>query len=152
MKDPVPGPDRAAQLLFIVDALVAEVRLGGNVNATLDSVLDKDLGLDSLARVELLARIEKAFEVRLGDEVLGTAETPRDLLRAIVAGAPDRVGAAEIEADIDIRPGVGIIVHEHRRSLAAAAAAIGGKREKIKSHAIGGVRQGGKEPLFLVGA
>lgn len=29
------------------------------------------------------------------------------------AGAPDRVGAAEIEADIDIRPGVGIIMHEH---------------------------------------
>ena len=68
------------------------------------------------------------------------------------AGAPDRVGAAEIEADIDIRPGVGIIMHEHRCTLAAAAAAIKRKREKIKSHAVGGVREGSEEPLFLVGA
>jgi acyl carrier protein len=92
VKDPISEPDRAAQLLFIVDALVAEVRIGSNARATLDSVLDKDLGLDSLARVELLVRIEKAFEVRLGDEVLGTAETPRDLLRAIVAGSPEAAG------------------------------------------------------------
>ena len=86
--DQNPAPDRAAQLLFIIDALVAEVRSAGRQAATLDSALDKDLGLDSLARVELLARIERAFGVRLGDEVLGAAETPRDLLAAVAAGAP----------------------------------------------------------------
>ena len=85
---PDPAPEHPAQLLFIIDALVAEVRIGCNARATLDSLLDKDLGLDSLARVELLARIEKAFHVRLGDEVLGTAETPRDLLAALAAAAP----------------------------------------------------------------
>jgi acyl carrier protein len=84
----VQAPDRAAQLLSIIDALVAEVRSGGRQAATLDSALDKDLGLDSLARVELLARIEKAFELRLADEVLGTAETPRDLLAALAAATP----------------------------------------------------------------
>ena len=88
MTEEIPAPDRAAQLLSIIDALVAEVRTGGRQAATLDSALDKDLGLDSLARVELLARIEKAFGLRLGDEVLGAAETPRDLLSAVAAGAP----------------------------------------------------------------
>jgi 1-acyl-sn-glycerol-3-phosphate acyltransferase len=83
-----PAPDHSAQLLSIIDALVAEVRSGCRVRAALDSALDKDLGLDSLARVELLTRIEQAFGVRLGDEVLGTAETPRDLLMAVAAAAP----------------------------------------------------------------
>jgi 1-acyl-sn-glycerol-3-phosphate acyltransferase len=93
---PIPAPDRAAQLLSIIDALVTEVRSGGRVKAALDSALDKDLGLDSLARVELLTRIEQAFGVRLGDEVLGAAETPRDLLMAVDAAAP---AVAEVSGD-----------------------------------------------------
>ncbi|MDZ4251567.1 MAG: AMP-binding protein, partial [Sulfuritalea sp.] len=76
-----------------MDRLVAEVRPAGRAAAALDSRLDKDLGLDSLARVELLARIEQAFGVRLGDEVLGAAETPRDLLAALSSGAPGGSGA-----------------------------------------------------------
>ena len=47
---------------------------------TLDSSLDRDLGLDSLARMELLARLENIFAIRLPEQVLATAETPRDLL------------------------------------------------------------------------
>jgi 1-acyl-sn-glycerol-3-phosphate acyltransferase len=46
--------------------------------------------------VELLARIEQAFGIRLGDEVLGLAETPRDLLKAVAAGTP---AAAESTGD-----------------------------------------------------
>jgi 1-acyl-sn-glycerol-3-phosphate acyltransferase len=80
--------DRTAQLLSVVDQLTAEVRPGARASAGLDSALDRDLGLDSLARVELLARIEQAFAVRLGDQVLGLAETPRDLLKAVAAGTP----------------------------------------------------------------
>ncbi len=53
----------------------------------LDTSLDKDLGFDSLGRVELLARIERAFDVTLQEEVFATAETPRDLLRAIVSAS-----------------------------------------------------------------
>ena len=86
--DPVSSLDQAAQLLSIVDRLVAEVRPGARAKTGLDSTLDKDLGLDSLARVELLARIEQAFGVRLADDLLGTAETPRDLLAAVMTGAP----------------------------------------------------------------
>ncbi|MBK8118826.1 MAG: AMP-binding protein [Sulfuritalea sp.] len=86
--EPTPDLDQTTQLLSIVDALVAEVRPGGRSGAQLDSTLERDLGLDSLARVELLARIEQAFGVRLADDVLGSAQTPRDLLKAIASGAP----------------------------------------------------------------
>ena len=80
------GPSAArdpAPLLALIDALVGELQPGARRQATLDSQLDRDLGLDSLSRVELLARIEQHYRVRLRDEVLGTAQTPRDLLAAL---------------------------------------------------------------------
>jgi 1-acyl-sn-glycerol-3-phosphate acyltransferase len=92
--EPAPALDQSARLLSIVDQLVAEVRPGARSAAALDSTLERDLGLDSLARVELLARIEQAFGVRLSDDVLGLAETPRDLLRAVAEGAPAKAGSA----------------------------------------------------------
>ena len=52
---------------------------------TLDSALEEDLGLDSLARVELLMRLERAFGVRPPEHMLSTAEAPRDLLRALLS-------------------------------------------------------------------
>lgn len=85
-----PAANPALTLLALIDALSAELRPGAGIASRLDSRLDKDLGLDSLARVELIARIEAAFEVRLGEEVLGSAETARDLLAALsgAAGVP----------------------------------------------------------------
>ncbi|HEX4943046.1 MAG TPA: AMP-binding protein, partial [Usitatibacteraceae bacterium] len=53
------------------------------VDVGLDSSFDRDLGLDSLARVELLLRVERAFKVRLAEDTLALAETPRDLLAAL---------------------------------------------------------------------
>ncbi len=50
---------------------------------TLDSRLDRDLGIDSLGRVELLSRIEHDFGISLPETVFASTETPRDLLRAI---------------------------------------------------------------------
>jgi fatty-acyl-CoA synthase len=50
-----------------------------------NSQLDRELGLGSLERVELLARLETAFELRLPDRVASEANTPEDLARAIVA-------------------------------------------------------------------
>ena len=90
--------DQPARLLSLVDQLVAEVRPGGRAAAALDSTLERDLGLDSLARVELLARLEQAFGVRLGDDVLGSAETPRDLLAALAAGACAAAEGAGVQA------------------------------------------------------
>ena len=50
----------------------------------LSSQLDRDLGLGSLERVELLARLETAFGVRLPDRLFSEANTPEDLARAIL--------------------------------------------------------------------
>ena len=49
---------------------------------TLDSTLERDLGLDSLGRAELLTRLERTCGVRLPEHLLATADTVRDLLRA----------------------------------------------------------------------
>jgi fatty-acyl-CoA synthase len=51
------------------------------------SHLDRDLGLGSLERVELLARLEAEFGVRLPDHVAAEANTPEDLAHAVI-GAP----------------------------------------------------------------
>jgi len=54
----------------------------------LDHSLERDYGLDSLARVELAARIEQAWGVRLPEEAFSEAETPRDLLAFVAGAAP----------------------------------------------------------------
>ncbi len=83
------GPERnradgSEAVLAVVAGLVGEVHSTEPPAAiTLDSSLDRDLGLDSLTRVELLARLEKTFGVSLPERVLAIAETPRDLLRSI---------------------------------------------------------------------
>ena len=79
--------DETVQLLKLISAVTAELHPSSaeNVTVNLDSRLDKDLGLDSLARVELFSRIEKSFDISLPDTVFAEAETPRDLMRVIVA-------------------------------------------------------------------
>ena len=65
---------------------------------SLDNRLDQDYGFDSLARVELFLRIEKRFGVSLPETVMASAETPRDLMRAMLAASPARhahAGAVE---------------------------------------------------------
>ncbi|HLE68497.1 MAG TPA: phosphopantetheine-binding protein, partial [Vicinamibacteria bacterium] len=50
-----------------------------------DASLERDLGLGSLERVELLSRLETRFRRRAPEKTLGEAETPRDLARAFLA-------------------------------------------------------------------
>ncbi|HRX71932.1 MAG: AMP-binding protein [Gammaproteobacteria bacterium] len=76
--------DAAARLLTLLRELLLEIRQSERAveGLSLDSHVDRDLALDSLARTELLQRIEKAFQVRLDEQVL-TVETLRDLLALI---------------------------------------------------------------------
>lgn len=61
-----------------------------SVDITLDSSLDRDLGFDSLGKVELLSRLEHSLKVMFPEQVLTNAQTPRDLLRHIlIASTPD---------------------------------------------------------------
>ena len=64
--DDARAVDAAGRLLETTRALLVEInpRRAG-VTVALDSLLDKDLGLDSLGRIELIARIEQAFDVTL---------------------------------------------------------------------------------------
>jgi enoyl-CoA hydratase/carnithine racemase/acyl carrier protein len=79
--------DIGQALLAILKHLAEELHPGAQPlpQATLDGSLERDLGLDSLARVELLLRIERKFKVKLSEQVLGSAQTSRDLLAAVLA-------------------------------------------------------------------
>jgi len=52
---------------------------------SLASRLDRDLGFDSLARAQLMARLEQHFDVQLPEAVFTEAETAEHLLEALIA-------------------------------------------------------------------
>ena len=83
-----PGTEPASELLDIVRSLFAELhrQTGPDRSIRLDSSLDQELGFDSLARVELILRIQRTFGIDLPQDTLARAETPRDLLEAIQKG------------------------------------------------------------------
>jgi 1-acyl-sn-glycerol-3-phosphate acyltransferase len=100
--DRTPVEDR---VITLVDAFVSELGttpVRGHV--ALDDVLDRDLGIGSLERVELLTRLEGAFGVRFPDSVLGEAESIRDLVAAVLAGGAPTAGAA-VETAVPIAAG-----------------------------------------------
>jgi non-ribosomal peptide synthetase component F len=61
---------------------------------SLSSRLERDLGIDSLGRTELILRIERVFRVQLPVSIVGEAETVRDLLDALQQEAAPRAAAA----------------------------------------------------------
>ncbi len=84
------------RLLRLVTELRDELQSGTaaaemRIPVQLDSRLDRDLGFDSLARSELLLRIEAEFAVRLPAELLSSAETPHDFLAALGREQPEGV-------------------------------------------------------------
>ncbi len=107
MAAPAPAPARrqhAVVLLGIVERLVAELHPQRDIRVGLDADFERDLALDSLARTELLARIERELDVSLPSSLLAEANTPRDLLDAM--GVADAVDAARPSAPIEAGAGV----------------------------------------------
>ena len=80
--------------------LVSELhpRRAALVDISLASRLERDLGIDSLARTELILRIERAFRVRLSGATVGEAETVGDLLQALEQAHPRRRVRLEMPA------------------------------------------------------
>ncbi|MBF2759677.1 MAG: AMP-binding protein [Ectothiorhodospiraceae bacterium AqS1] len=81
---PDPPAEEFAEglLLETLRSIVDELHphIGARTTITLDSALDRDLGLDSLSRMELLSRLEKASGATIPVEAMGGAETARELL------------------------------------------------------------------------
>jgi fatty-acyl-CoA synthase len=74
------------RVLQVIRSMLEELGSHGAVPMlSAASQLDRDLGLGSLERVELVARLETAFGVRLSDQVVAEANTPEDLARALSA-------------------------------------------------------------------
>lgn len=98
---------KAADLIKIIHGLGLELKLRPHLleSLTLDSRFDKDLGLDSLARVEFISRIELHFGVKLPDRVFSTVETPRELLREILnASAAKEAHSADLLEALSLEP------------------------------------------------
>jgi len=70
-------------VLAVVRSLLDQLQLDPNHELSLESGLATDLGVDSLALVELCDLLERAFDVSIDDEVFLTATTPRDWLAAV---------------------------------------------------------------------
>ena len=107
----VDATSRARSLIAVVTDLVRELhgRSTSSLNVTLSSRLDRDLGIDSLGRTELVLRIERVFRIRLPVSIIGEADTVGDILTALEQGAP-RQGAPDTriaiiaEAPIAVQP------------------------------------------------
>ena len=84
--------DIAEGVLDIVQELVVELHphRRGRLHVGLNASLDRDLGIDSLGRAELLFRLERAFGVGLPQQLLASAETVRDLAQAVTAAPAQR--------------------------------------------------------------
>ncbi|RTL80388.1 MAG: acyl-phosphate glycerol 3-phosphate acyltransferase [Hyphomicrobiales bacterium] len=92
---PQAGASNAGALVALIQALVCELRprQGLKPDISMSSRLEQDLGVDSLARTELTARIERTFHLRLAMDRVSQAETVGDLLAAIEHALPGDAGA-----------------------------------------------------------
>ncbi len=106
MPPPTKNPSIISEsaLLEVVRQLVQELYPGRSLSApiSLDSSLDKELGFDSLGRMELLLRLERRFHISLPEELFATADTPRELLQAALTASPEqphlKPGARQVAA------------------------------------------------------
>ncbi|NVK40283.1 MAG: AMP-binding protein [Oceanospirillaceae bacterium] len=99
--------DTRTALLLQIEQLCAELSPGRSPRPVgLDDSLEQDLGLDSLSRAELFSRIEQRFGIALPGQVFASAETVRDLLRAIASAAPIRVHPIAAPSPVPSEPAV----------------------------------------------
>ncbi|HEX6136900.1 MAG TPA: AMP-binding protein [Casimicrobiaceae bacterium] len=91
-RHPEPAAER---LLQIVGAMLHELHPSAPPRSLgLDDSIERDIGLDSLSRIELAARVERAFGIRLPDRLATSARTLRELFEAIATAEPGAAAAA----------------------------------------------------------
>jgi acyl carrier protein len=96
---------RERSLMEVVSQLVRELRPQGVrfIEITPSSRIERDLGIDSLGRTELILRLERAFHVRLPARTIGEAETVRDLMDAL-----EQAGGRRERAALEAPPAAGL--------------------------------------------
>jgi 1-acyl-sn-glycerol-3-phosphate acyltransferase len=89
-REPQREPVRGEDLLGLVRDFLREVHgeRGASIPVTPESRIDRDLGIDSLGRTEMILRVERAFRVRLPPQTLAEADTVGDLIAALEQSAP----------------------------------------------------------------
>lgn len=90
-----PGPPRRPyerELVAVLQDFVRELHPQRSrfIDIVPSSRIERDLGIDSLGRTELVLRIERAFRVRLPVESVAEAETVGDLAAALTKAGPAR--------------------------------------------------------------
>ena len=90
--------NRAEVQASVLDGVQGLLRELGSARAaeraTLESSLERDLGLGSLERVELLVRLERALDVRLPENAAQAAETPGDWARIAMSASSEPTARA----------------------------------------------------------
>jgi 1-acyl-sn-glycerol-3-phosphate acyltransferase len=89
-----PENEIVVRVLTVLRDLIVELQphRAGRLSVALDSDLDRDLGLDSLGRAELVLRLDRAFSIKLPESLIADAETAQDLCRAVAAARPEPIG------------------------------------------------------------
>ena len=84
---------RDRELIAIIQNLVQELhpQRAKAIDVNVSSRLERDLGIDSLGRTELILRVERAFHLRLPGAAAAAAETVVDLVRLLDQAHPSRV-------------------------------------------------------------
>ena len=97
----------AAEILVTIArqlAVESSSQRGALTDITIDSDIARDLGLDSLARVELFTRIDKRLGVSLDEKLFAEAVTLRDLLPFITQ--KQAIQGQAIQGQATVAPGI----------------------------------------------
>ncbi|WP_292490713.1 acyl carrier protein [Mesorhizobium sp.] len=96
---------REGDLIAVVREFVHELQpqRANAIDISPSSRIERDLGIDSLGRTELILRIERAFRVRLPTQIVGEADTIGDLINAL-EHAPDRARSARYSRPLPFLP------------------------------------------------
>ena len=86
VKQTIGDPARTqARVLRLIRELLSELSSERGLRAVnLEASLARDLGIGSLERLELLLRLEKEFSIQLADRVMTEAETPLEIVNALL--------------------------------------------------------------------
>ena len=101
MSDETQASEDERLVLRDIRALLDQLQLDRDHTLTMQSKLSDDLGVDSLALVELCDQFERTFDVTLPDEVFLVATTPQQWLDAVTVARSGESTTSDSERNDD---------------------------------------------------